>query len=160
MKTLLLDIADELLLFDVDGNGVYYVSPTGRIFSRKRKKFKELKQWYTGDGYLRTKLYNKSITVHRVVAQALVPNPEQLDTVDHINEDKLNNHFTNLRWLSRADNAARAGRSTLTFLSPDGIEITFTGLSEFCRENGLTQANMSKVLLGQRPHHKNWKFIR
>ena len=59
-------------------------------------------------GYYRVALHknrkqlNKSI--HRLVAEAFIPNPNNLGTVDHINENKLDNRVENLQWLSNVDN--------------------------------------------------------
>jgi hypothetical protein len=44
--------------------------------------------------------------VHRIVATAFIPNPDNLATVDHINGDKTDNAVENLRWASYADNLA------------------------------------------------------
>lgn len=52
---------------------------------------------------------------------------------------------------------AEANRRDYIVTNPDGIEIAIRGLSKFCRENGLSQANMSKVAAGERNHHKGWK---
>jgi hypothetical protein len=46
--------------------------------------------------------------VHRLVAQAFIPNPEGLPEVDHVDGDKLNNAVSNLRWVSRAENMEAA----------------------------------------------------
>lgn len=143
-------------MLDIDGNKNYFVSEGGRVFSAKRKIFRELHTWKNRGGYLKTKIYNKSESVHRLVASVFVENPLELETVDHIDGDKLNNHYTNLRWMTREENAGRAGRGTYMLVSPFGCVVQVTGLSEFCKENNLTQANMSKVIMGQRSHHKNW----
>ena len=45
--------------------------------------------------------------VHRLVAEAFIPNPENLSDVDHIDCNKSNNHVSNLRWVSREENMAR-----------------------------------------------------
>ncbi|MBT5122849.1 MAG: HNH endonuclease [Euryarchaeota archaeon] len=45
--------------------------------------------------------------VHRLVAEAFIPNPENLSDVDHIDCIKDNNDVSNLRWVSRDDNMAR-----------------------------------------------------
>jgi hypothetical protein len=45
-----------------------------------------------------------SIEVHRLVAFAFIPNPDNLAEVDHINKNKTDNRVENLRWLSKADN--------------------------------------------------------
>lgn len=47
----------------------------------------------------------KNYTVHRLVAEAFIPNPDNLECVNHIDENKLNNNVNNLEWLSRGDNA-------------------------------------------------------
>lgn len=46
----------------------------------------------------------KQPTVHRLVAEAFIPNPNNLDTVNHKDEVKTNNVASNLEWLSRTDN--------------------------------------------------------
>lgn len=51
------------------------------------------------------KPYHKQ--VHRLVAEAFIPNPENFDTVDHIDCNGLNNCVINLRWMSREDNNKR-----------------------------------------------------
>lgn len=38
------------------------------------------------------------VSVHRIIAEAFIPNPENLPTVDHINRDKLDYRVANLRW--------------------------------------------------------------
>ncbi len=47
-------------------------------------------------------------TVHSLVAEHFIPNPNNLKTVNHIDGNKLNNHYTNLEWLSDADNKRHA----------------------------------------------------
>lgn len=46
----------------------------------------------------------KSYYVHRLVALAFIPNPRNLETIDHIDGNKLNNDVSNLQWLSRTNN--------------------------------------------------------
>lgn len=79
---------------------------SGRILSQHSATSKR-----SGRLYSKVKLYRdgkrKAFFVHRLVAQAYVPNPERLATVDHKNFNTINNHYTNLRWLSREANAVR-----------------------------------------------------
>ena len=60
------------------------------------------------NGYIQVGVYvdgvRKIAKMHRLVAIAFVPNPELLDTVDHIDENKINNDVSNLRWCTNAQN--------------------------------------------------------
>ena len=55
--------------------------------------------------------------------------------------------------------AKRALKQSKTYIVtfPDGTEATVTNLTQFCRENGLTQAHMCSVATGKRKHHKGYK---
>lgn len=97
---------------DVVGyEGLYQVSDEGNVRSLNfnhtgmAKILKPLKG--TGD-YLRVRLYKdgkgKTMKVHRLVAQAFIPNPNNLETVNHRDEVKTNNSASNLEWMSVADN--------------------------------------------------------
>lgn len=46
----------------------------------------------------------KTCNVHRVVAELFVPNPDNLPEVNHIDENKKNNHFKNLQWVTHIEN--------------------------------------------------------
>ena len=88
--------------------GLYEVSSYGRVKSLKRYKsnnggiplIKEriLKPYNDKKGYLNVRLRNKNFKVHRLVAQAFIPNPNNLPQVNHKNEDKSDNRVDNLEW--------------------------------------------------------------
>lgn len=63
-------------------------------------------------GYLHVGLYKdkkrKSKTIHRLVAEAFIPNPNHLKVVNHIDGNKLNNVYTNLEWCTHSDNLQHA----------------------------------------------------
>ena len=82
--------------------GLYEVSNFGRVKSVKFKKSR-LKTLYKNEkGYLYTYLYKNGVReklrIHRLVALAFIPNPENKPTVNHIDEDKSNNKVSNLEW--------------------------------------------------------------
>lgn len=45
---------------------------------------------------------NKTYFVHRLVAAAFIPNPDNLPEIDHIDGNRANNDATNLRWCTRS----------------------------------------------------------
>lgn len=85
---------------DIDGYEQYQISNMGRVFSMKTNKL--LTPQPDKKGYLRVKFWenNKGYTfkVHRLVAQAFIPNPNNLPQVNHKDEDKKNNTVENLEW--------------------------------------------------------------
>lgn len=66
----------------------------------------------SGTGYdfvcLRKNDKDKNFSVHRLVAQTFIPNPNNLSDVNHIDGNKQNNSIENLEWCSRSDNLKHA----------------------------------------------------
>lgn len=98
---------------DVVGyEGIYQVSSLGRIKSvnyyRKTNREQVRKPCKRKDGYLSIALSKdgKTITktVHRIVATAFIPNPNNLEMINHKDEDRTNNSVDNLEWCSRSYN--------------------------------------------------------
>ena len=80
--------------------GLYEVSNTGQV--RNSVKGKLLSPGFDHNGYLKCVLSKKgktkTIYIHRLVAQAFIPNPMCLKQVNHKDEDKSNNNVENLEW--------------------------------------------------------------
>lgn len=103
---------------DIQGyEGFYQVSNTGKVKSfRQSTNFHNqsshlLKPTIANNGYCQVTLYkeNKSrhkFTVHRLVAEAFIPNPDNLPCINHIDENKLNNNINNLEWCTYSYNNA------------------------------------------------------
>lgn len=94
---------------DVDGwAGLYQVSNTGRVRSLDRNtgtqtfRGRELKQYIDKDGYAHVTFFlngrMKHYSVHRLVASAFVPNPNNFPQTNHKDENPINNSSDNLEW--------------------------------------------------------------
>lgn len=98
---------------------LYEVSSLGRVRSLDREtidsmgrkqyfKGKVLKPQYDRYGYLYVPLNKsgkKKFKVHRLVAEAFIPNPDNKPCVDHINTNKEDNSVENLRWVTEKENS-------------------------------------------------------
>lgn len=115
----LADLPGEVWRPVVGYESCYVVSNKGRVkglrrirkskgdsTSVSREKMKE--SWENADGYLLVSLYNgpkQNVTaVHRIVATAFLPNPENKEQVNHIDGNKKNNCVENLEWITNQEN--------------------------------------------------------
>ena len=86
----------------------YHISSLGRVKSTRFNKERILTPSSDGQhGYLQ--IYygttKKKFKIHREVAKAFCPNPENKQEIDHINRDKTDNRACNLRWATRSENS-------------------------------------------------------
>ena len=148
---------------EIDVQGVrYHVDELDRIIKRRGKGF--LKSFADKDGYLKyaftapgNKTYN--ISVHRFVQELYNgPIPNGL-TIDHIDNDKLNNKIGNLQLLSAEANARKGNVKRWICVSPAGVEYQVAGLVEFCKEHDIKVNRLREVARGykNRTQHKGWK---
>lgn len=110
---------------DIKGyEGLYAITPSGKIWAYPSlRQFKEgtfLKPWLIGNGYEQVKLFNKKMIkkfthflVHRLVAQAFIPNPNLLKYVNHKNGNRRDNRADNLEWVTAKQNNQHAWNTGL-----------------------------------------------
>ena len=90
----------------------YKISSWGNVKSYKQDKINGKILKISPDpktGYILVRIYDKEgkvkyPRVHRLVAEAFIPNPENKPDVNHIDEDKSNNYYKNLNWMTRKEN--------------------------------------------------------
>lgn len=95
----------------------YMVSNKGRVKSLVYRKERMLKPGYGSNGYLTVGLTkNKkriTNTVHRLICQVFIPNPENKPETNHINGIKTDNRIENLEWCTRSENAIHSYKNGL-----------------------------------------------
>ena len=88
----------------------YEVSENGDVYSIRRNNKILMKQHLNGNGYKAIPMVidgkEKHITIHRLVAAKYLPNrPSEFHEIRHLDGNKLNNHYSNLAWGTKKENA-------------------------------------------------------
>lgn len=172
----------ELPLFEqwlpIDGYEDYEVSNYGRVKSLgndKTRKEKILKSITNKKGYKVVNLHSggkqKMFSVHRLVANAFIDNPNNLPQVNHKDENKCNNHVDNLEWCDCKYNLnygswieKHSGENN--HLSKQVIQLTLDNqviniwdcMHDVERELGFNHGNISKCCRGQYKSAYNYKW--
>lgn len=156
---------------DIEGYNYYKVSNLGRVISYGQDTVNGKIKYgnKTKKGYLTLKLYDgngnsKWFPVHRLVANAFIPNPDNLPQVNHKDENKENNCVDNLEWCENEYNANYGTRNERTALAnrccettsvkvysidSDGNREEFESIGEAERITGLSHSNIVRTLKGR-----------
>ena len=159
-------------------NGKIEVSNMGRIRSLLRGNPYILKTQTDNKGYQRVRITinreKQQFKIHREVAKAFIPNPNNLPQVNHKDGNKNNNAASNLEWCTNRENAIHAVKNGLwenNFAKAKEVNdkkkksliaykenevLYFDSINE--AEKVLNTRHITDVLKGKRTHALGWKF--
>lgn len=129
----------------------YLITEDGRIKSLKSQKW--LRLFIQKDGYKKVSLRRDGVTfkksVHRLVAETFLDNPNGLPVVHHLNDDKLDNRVENLKWATYSENNAQdyaLKPSRLTKNQHSGKRDAVRHEVLILAESGLSAVAISKIV--------------
>lgn len=160
----------------------YMVSNYGRVWSEKRQMFLKPKKM-DREGHMGFCLHDNGVPhyvyQHRIMAEAFIPNPDGYPIVRHLNDIPDDNDLCNLAWGTQRDNwddsvengtahpptdedreigFQKVRRPIIGKNLQTGEVRKFIGQNEAGRILGIQQANIFKVLNGERRHTGGWTF--
>ena len=162
----------------IDGAKRYFVSEKGEVKSIAKGKEIILKPYLsTNKCYMVNIFYDDGShrfrTVHRLVAETFIPNPDNLPQVNHKDENRANNSISNLEWCDGKYNSNYGtghARQTMACSKPciqktlDGEFVAvYPSMKEAERKTGITNSTISKVCRGEKWHYTAggylWEFV-
>ena len=129
----------------IEGYPFYEVSNEGRVRSLRFNRVLILKLRTLPTGYVYAPLAGKKATVHRLVAKAFIPNPNNYPTVNHIDGNKSNNCVENLEWCTQQYNNQHSLDTGLRKLK--GIRCIETGIEYPCCSTAAKSLGVSKTFM-------------
>ena len=157
----------------------YTIDESGKVWSMKTKKY--LKPAYSKSGYASVELFNengsKRMLIHRLVASAFIPNPNNYPQVNHKDENPANNSVDNLEWCTAKynmnygngaknrhlkidytkpcyrENAIKNGKkvSLPVVMLSNGVEINrFASAKEASKATGISHSNILRAVHKER----------
>lgn len=142
----------------------YSITKTGKVWSHINNRF--LKP-FDNSGYLRIRFKiewypHKSFLIHRLVATAFIPNPENKPQINHIDGNKLNNNVSNLEWATSKENNKHSydtglnkirtgndGANSKMIINTETMKIYGT-ITEACKDIGYHPSTVSCMLNGKK----------
>ncbi|NCA81086.1 MAG: hypothetical protein EOM76_13090 [Sphingobacteriia bacterium] len=160
---------------DLDGyNSVYKVDENGNVYSAWKNRL--LKAGDNGIGYLQValsardkhgKVVVKYKKLHRLVAMAFIPNPNNYTDVNHKDGNKKNNHVSNLEWCTHSENIKHSyavlgrvhdGKKSWKPIICINTGKVYNSATEAAKELGLFTSNISMICNGKSKSTKGYRF--
>lgn len=139
----------------ISGYETYSVSNKGRV--RNDKSGRILKLHAIPQGYFQAQLSKDGkvyhLLVHRLVAEAFLPNPNQFPIINHINEDKGDNRVENLEWCTYQYNLNYKSRDRRTPVELDGE--MYPSITDAAKHIGVHPNTLTSTLSQGRTRYKN-----
>lgn len=176
------NIQEEIWKETLDGK--YKISSLGRLMGNGKSK-KIIKLFVNVKGYYRyhSTFHKKNFSIHRLVAESFIPNPDSKPQVNHIDGNRLNNEVSNLEWCTASENQIHCSKIGLRLPSEKQrlaakaqgenmgkrvVQYDLLGnkLNEFqsgrkaAKELGLNEMSINRCARGERKRYKNnvWKY--
>lgn len=161
------DFPDEKFvdIYDISKNhwkvdeGTYYITSKGRLYNMKKNTFLNVNK--NSNGYLCGSVKDSLVTIHRLVALAFIPNPNNYEQVDHL-RTKLDNGVNDLEWVTGKENIVRnfergyenpeGIKSSRAFFSNEDLDILFEKFKNKIsfraleKEYGISRSQFSRIL--------------
>lgn len=152
-----------------------YIQNEGNFDGGYIKHIKVKNQTINRDGYMTSKLCYlgkcRRLTIHRLVAKAFIPNPDNCTQVNHIDGNKMNNNIKNLEWVTAARNVQHAWETGLMTnehmlgSKHHNAKVTEKDVKDIRANKALTRKelclkyNLSASTLADILNKKTWKHV-
>ena len=156
-------------MIDIAGyEGLYAINNDGKVWSYRKNMF--LKS-YLARGYFKVCLckdkIRRQVLIHRLVAEAFIPNPTNLPQINHIDENKKNNCVENLEWCDAKHNINYGGhnekvaRKHCKKVYCVELDKVFESAKSAAIQLGLSGSNIAKCCKGKykTTGGYHWKYV-
>lgn len=160
-KEIIINLPNEIWKDVCDG---YKVSNYGRVLSlakttiRGRKYDKILSASKKDNGYYTVSINGNNEYVHRLVAKAFIDNPNNLNEINHKDEDKSNNRVDNLEWCTKSYNVSYSKSKIIKIYN--GTETIYNSVSEAAIKNNISASAIYNCLYGKSKTCGGYEWIK